>query len=78
MKKMLIVAFGVAALIAPGAQAKHGPDDHAAAVPQAAIAAPAGFAWRDAGVGAGVTALALGAIGGGVALTLRHGGPARA
>ena len=77
MKKMLIAALAAAALLAPGAQAKHGPDDHASAAPQAAIAAP-GFVWRDAGVGAGVAALTLGALAGGVAVSLRHRRPVRA
>jgi ABC-type proline/glycine betaine transport system substrate-binding protein len=78
MRKMLIVALAAAALLAPGAQAKHGPDDHAVTAPEGAIAAPSGFAWRDAGVGASVTALVLGGIGCGVALTVRHRRPARA
>lgn len=77
MKKMLIMALAAAALLAPGAQAKHGPDDHTAA-PTPAIVVPTGFAWEDAGVGAGVTALVLCGIGSGVALTFRHRRPARA
>ncbi len=78
MRKTLIVTVTLAALLAPGAQAKHAPDDHAVAARQPAIAASIGFAWHDAGVGSGVTALVLGAIGSGVALTLRYRRPARA
>ena len=76
MRKMLIGALAAAALLAPAAQAKHGPQDYAATAPQAATAAPAGFAWGDAGAGAGATVLVLGAIGGGVAFTLRYRRPA--
>jgi hypothetical protein len=78
MRKTLILALALAALLAPGAQAKHGPDDAPLAAGRPVAATSAGFAWGDAGIGAGAMALALGAAGVGVAVTLRHRQPAGA